>query len=119
MHELSVARNIVDIVCQSVPQERLNDVSAVALRIGDQAGIVCDSLEFSFHVLTTGTPLADTSLVIEHIPYRVHCNTCRRTFESPFGLGICPNCSGTDTTVVSGTEMQVTTIDLDEPQEAS
>ena len=115
MHELSVAQSILEIIHQNVTQDDLNLVRTVSLKVGDQAGIVCDSLEFSFHALIAGTPLAGAALSVERIPYTIHCNNCQKTLESPYGLGICPDCSGTATTVVSGTELQVTTIELDEP----
>lgn len=115
MHELSVARNIIDIVRQSVSESELKNVRSVTLKIGDQSGIVCNSLEFTFRALTLETPLQGAVLAIQRIPYRVHCRTCQDVLESPFGLGICPRCSGIETTVVSGTELQVATIDLAEP----
>ena len=115
MHELSVAQSILEIIRQSVPREELPHVRTVTLKVGDQAGIVYESLEFSFRALTLETPLAGAALSVERVPYRIHCAICREVIESPFGLGICPKCSGTETTVVSGTELQVATIDLDEP----
>ena len=48
MHELSVAQNIVEIIQQHIPESELERVIAVRLKIGAAAGIVPDSLEFSF-----------------------------------------------------------------------
>lgn len=115
MHELSVAQDILDIIRRNVSPSELENVRVVTLKVGEQAGIVSDSLEFSFRALTMETPLARAQLSILRIPYRLHCNTCNEILDSPFGLGICPKCSGTQTTVVSGTELQVATIDVGEP----
>ena len=48
MHELSVAQNIVEIIQQHVPESEWGRVAAVRLKVGAVAGIVPESLEFSF-----------------------------------------------------------------------
>ena len=115
MHELSIAESILDIINLNVPKDELSNVRAVNMRIGTMAGVVCDSLEFSFQALTAGTPLAAASLSIDHIPFQIHCSSCDKTLPSQFGFSSCPSCSGTDTKVVSGMELQVVSIDLFEP----
>ena len=115
MHELSIAESILDIISQNVPKEDLGNVRTVTMKIGAMAGVVCESLEFSFQALTAGTPLAKASLSIDHIPFQVHCSSCNKTLQSQFGMAVCPWCSGTETKVVSGTELQVVSIDLHEP----
>lgn len=114
MHELSIAQNILDIVRESVPPEELPDVRTVKLRLGDLAGVVPDSLEFSFTVLTTDTPLRDARLHIDHVPFKVMCNACRKTFTNEIGFVLCPTCGGTDTKILSGTELQVVEIELED-----
>jgi len=115
MHELSIAESILDIIRQNVPREELGNVYTVNMKVGEMAGVVCDSLEFSFQALTAGTPLAKASLSIDHIPFQIHCRSCDKTLQSQFGLSVCPWCSGIETNVVSGTELQVVSIDLREP----
>jgi hydrogenase nickel incorporation protein HypA/HybF len=115
MHELSIAQNIVDIITQHVPEPELPGVRTVRLRIGLVAGIVADSLEFSFGVITAGTPLAQAALAIESVPFTVHCNACGRESQNEQGVLRCSFCGSSDTTVVTGTEMQVTSIELEDP----
>ena len=115
MHELSIAESILDIIRQNVPNEDLSNVRTVNMKIGAMAGVVCESLEFSFQALTAGTPLATASLSIDHVPFQIHCASCNKTLQSQFGMSICPWCSGTETRVLSGTELQVVSIDLREP----
>jgi hydrogenase nickel incorporation protein HypA/HybF len=114
MHELSIAQNILDIVRESVPSAELPSVRCVKLRIGEFAGVVPDSLEFSFTVLTTDTPLRDARLHIEHVPFSVLCNACGKTFTNDIGFVLCPTCGGTDTRIISGTELQVVEIEIEE-----
>jgi len=114
MHELSIAQSILDIVRQSVPEKELPAVRFVTLQVGDLAGVVPDSLEFSFTVLTTNTPLRDAKLHIDHIPFVVMCNPCGKSFTNEIGFVLCPTCGGADTKILSGMELQVVEIELEE-----
>jgi hydrogenase nickel incorporation protein HypA/HybF len=117
LHELSFAENIVEIVRQSVPADELEDVRIVRLKIGALSGIVPDSLDFCFSAIITQTMLSNARLDIEQIPFSVECNSCRKTFVSDIGFVVCPECGGADTTVLSGRELQVTEIELEDEKE--
>ena len=114
MHELSIAQSILDIVRQNLPKDREVTVRAVRLRIGAMGGVVPDSLEFCFSAMTHGTPLEGVSLEIERVPLVVHCRSCGKDSEIEQTLFACPACDGLDLKVVSGNEMQVSEIEIDD-----
>jgi hydrogenase nickel incorporation protein HypA/HybF len=113
MHELSLAQNILDIVRESVPKDELADVRVVRLKLGTFSGVVADSLDFCFSAISAETPLAKARLEFEHIPFEVLCHHCQKTFENDIGFVVCPECGGTDTVVLSGRELQLTEIELE------
>ena len=113
MHELSVAQSILDIVHQSVPQDELADVRIVRVKLGTFSGVVADSLDFCFSAISAETPLAKAHLEFEHIPCVVECRRCQKRFENDIGVVVCPECGGIETTVLSGRELQVTEIELE------
>ena len=117
MHELSFAQNIVDIIHQSVPDEELENVRIVRLKIGILSGVVADSLDFCFSAISTQTKLANARLEIDQIPFTVLCNSCQKTFVNDIGYVVCPECGGVETNVVAGRELQVTEIELDTGEE--
>ena len=117
MHELSLAESIVDIIRQSVPKDELEEVRIVRMKVGTLSGVVADSLDFCFSAISAQTPLAQARLEIEQIPFSVLCNSCRKTFVNDIGFVVCPDCGGVDTTVLSGRELQVTEIELDNNEE--
>lgn len=120
MHELSIAEDIFEMVSQNVPIDELQYVRNVKVKIGEMSGLVADSLEFCYQAITSETKLKDSKLLIEHIPFVVSCNSCKNNFTNKTGIRICPTCSGLDTTVISGLELEVTEIELDtEVQEAA
>jgi hydrogenase nickel incorporation protein HypA/HybF len=114
VHELSIAQNILEIVHQSVPREELQDVRIVRMKVGTFSGVVPDSLDFCFSAVVAGTPLSQAKLAVEAIPFRVRCEACEKEFENEVGYVVCPHCEGTHTTIVSGRELQVSEIELDD-----
>jgi hydrogenase nickel incorporation protein HypA/HybF len=113
MHELSIAENIVEIVKQNVSPDRLEAVRGIRLKVGNQSGVVADSLEFSYEAITSDTPLKRSALVIDRIPFILHCEQCLHNFESEYGIVLCERCSCA-ATIISGTELQVNEIDLED-----
>ncbi len=114
MHELSIAQSIVDIIDQYVPREQRHTIRSIKLRVGELSGVVPGSLAFCFTAVTAGTPMARAVLEIEHVPYVLHCAHCESDSTTEPGLALCPRCNSRQTTVRSGTELQVVTIDLDD-----
>jgi hydrogenase nickel incorporation protein HypA/HybF len=114
MHELSIAQNIVEIVGQYVAPGEQERVRTITVRVGAMAGVVPDSLEFCFAAVIHHTPLANARMVLEQVPFIIHCHSCNFTGETEPGIAICPECGSPDTEIRSGTELQVVSIDVDE-----
>jgi hydrogenase nickel incorporation protein HypA/HybF len=118
MHELSVAQSIVDIIQQHVPESEWERVTAVRLKIGAFAGVVPESLEFSFQAITAESLLSHARLEIESVPFRIHCNACNTTEENEVGFALCGMCGSSDTRILSGSELYITEIEVAEPEVA-
>jgi hydrogenase nickel incorporation protein HypA/HybF len=116
MHELSVAQNIVEIIQQHVPESELERVAAVRLKIGAIAGIVPESLEFSFQAITAESSLCHAHLEIECIPFRIYCNTCHAKTENEAGFALCDTCGSTDTKTLSGSALNIVEIEICESE---
>ena len=116
MHELSVAQSIVEIIQQHIPESEWGRVAAVRLKIGTVAGVVPESLEFSFQAITAELSFNHARLEIESVPFRIHCNACDTTAENEFGFALCSTCGSTDTKILSGSELHITEIEIAEPE---
>jgi hydrogenase nickel incorporation protein HypA/HybF len=114
MHEMSVAQNILEIIGDTLASSGKTRVRSVQLRIGQMSGIVRDSLEFCFQVITEGTPVEGAILEIEEPPLTARCNACRQTSGLEYGMFICPSCGSNDVAILSGTELQVVSLTLDD-----
>ena len=112
MHELSIARSVLEIVRQTIPENDWKDVQTVRLKIGDVSGVVPESLDFSFSAIASDTPFVNAKLEIERVPFSLHCNKCGRQSTNYSGLIVCQYCTSMDTTILSGTELLVSEIEL-------
>lgn len=114
MHELSLAHNVLEIVQQYVPPEDAHTVKTVRMKIGELSGVVVESLEFCFEAITTGTSLHGARLDVEQIPLRSECRQCATLFRVEQNNFRCPSCGSSNLTIVSGRELQVTEIELND-----
>jgi len=64
MHELSITRNVVDLVAERAAGRRVNQVR---LRIGKLAGVEIEAITFCFDVCAEGTEVAGARLVIDEV----------------------------------------------------
>jgi hydrogenase nickel incorporation protein HypA/HybF len=67
MHELALAKTIVDQILQVLERERLGHVSRVVLELGTAAGVEPDALSLGFEVAARSSPVEGAALEIERI----------------------------------------------------
>jgi hydrogenase nickel incorporation protein HypA/HybF len=111
MHELSIAQNIVDILNNQMRIHNLSRIESVSLRIGALRAIVVESLNFSFNVLTSGSPLEGARLEVEEVPIRGRCLECGQELTLKNWMDDCPHCRGPRMEIVSGKELDIVAIE--------
>ncbi len=117
MHELSIAQDMVDIVRQHLPDNHNIKVKSVNVVIGEMAGVVPDSLEFCFQVITAGTPLEGVPLRIERVPVELQCKQCLEIFGTEEPIFVCPKCGSTDVLMLKGNELLLNEIEIVDVEE--
>jgi hydrogenase nickel incorporation protein HypA/HybF len=111
MHEMGIARQLFDIAVDSIPDGIENPkVEQVNLKIGRLAAVVEHSLTFCFEVIAKDTPLDQARLNIETVPVTIHCRACNNTWEADDPVFTCPYCEKNDIQLVTGREIQITSI---------
>jgi hydrogenase nickel incorporation protein HypA/HybF len=64
--------------------------------------------------MVSGTSFEGTELVFEHVPLRIRCRLCGvESVIEPIAFG-CPGCGSMAVEIVTGRELQVREIELDE-----
>ncbi len=114
MHELSVASAVIATVERHAAGRR---VTAVHLQVGHLRQVVPDSLAFYFEHVARGTVCEGARLEQEPIPARLRCG-CGHEWELD-GLDFrCPACRAADAVVISGEELLVDSIDVEQEEAA-
>jgi hydrogenase nickel incorporation protein HypA/HybF len=119
MHELSLAKDIVEMVYQFVPAEELKEVKFVVIKVGQFSGVVNDSLKFSYQAITSQTELEGSELEIIDIPFNLKCYNCGNESTNEFGMMICTECGSANTEILSGDELKVQEVILNALEEES
>ena len=128
MHELSIARSIVDIVSQAVASERtmsqgtapsdVGCVRRVCVYAGALTAIDPSALRFSFQAIVEGTSLEGCVLEIRALPLTIYCARCRDVQTLPDVQALkCPQCGDPSNDVRSGRELEVFSIEIDDGPE--
>ena len=113
MHELSIARSIVETVLDEAGKAHADRVVKVTLKIGELAGIMPDSLHFCFELLTRETIAAHAELAIISVPVTAQCPRCSTTFTISQNLYRCSECGNPDIELRSGRELQIANVEIE------
>jgi hydrogenase nickel incorporation protein HypA/HybF len=111
VHELSIAQNLVELAIEAAENTRMKQVQALYLKLGVLSGVVKEALEFSFDVVTEGTPLEGAKLIIEDVPVKVFCPACQKAQVLPVPFPMrCPVCGTRTSQVLEGCEMELSAL---------
>ncbi len=114
MHEVSVMRNLLDIVEKTADREGAEKINVIHMRIGEMAGINFDSLEFAFDILSKGTRAEGGRLEYVRVDLLARCAGCSHEFGPEELVFRCPECGSGRVDIIAGREMEVDYILLDE-----
>ncbi len=114
MHEVSIAENLVRILEDEMVPYKGTRLETVKLRVGELSGVVPDALRFAFEICSRGTVAEGATLEIDEVPARGYCKSCKREVHLDVPFLICPLCGTADIDVLSGRELEIENIYLDE-----
>jgi len=116
MHEAGIAASVLEIAETEARKLGARAIRVVKLRMGDFSGVVADALEFAFDALKAGTLAEQAKLEIERIPLTAWCSKCQAARQPQQELMLwCPTCN-TPLEVMTGQELDVEYIEIDEPE---
>lgn len=111
MHEMSITQGIIDI-CETHAAGRR--VLSVDVEIGELSSVVPDAVAFCFEACSQDTLLQGATLNIIRTPGMGHCQDCGADTTLTAIFGACQRCGSYQVTIVSGEEMRVREIEVDE-----
>lgn len=115
MHEIGIASSILECVAEEAAKHPDAQLISVCVRIGELSNIDQDALDFAFEALTRDTELEHVKLVVEWCPRRQRCTVCSEEFAVQDYELACPKCGSPQTACISGTELDIAYLELEEP----
>ena len=115
MHELSIASAVVD---TAVKHAAGRQVTLVSVRLGHLRQVVPDSLAFYVELLSRDTVCAGARLEYEIVPAVLHCVPCDYEWGVSQPAFRCPQCDGAQVVAVSGEELEVESIEVEQEEPA-
>ena len=119
MHELSIARCLIDAACDAAASDGAGRILKLRVRIGRLSGVVPRALQSSFEIAAEQTVCAGAELEIESAPVVVqckHCNAPRQLTElTPL---VCPVCGQPAASLLGGQELELVSLEVEDDEAA-
>lgn len=115
MHELPVTQAILDTAIHAAQQAGGQRILAIDLVIGELSGIVDDSVQFYFDILSQGTLAAGAALRMQRQPASAVCLDCGHSHDAAPPLApFCAACGSLHLQVTGGRQFQLESIEIDD-----
>lgn len=114
MHELGIATSILESVQSAARRNPGVRITKVGVKIGELAGVDVDALQFGFECIVKDTEWERLFLDVESIPRVQECPKCRHQFRMTDYDPQCPQCGEFATKCVSGEELDIAYMEVDE-----
>jgi hydrogenase nickel incorporation protein HypA/HybF len=115
LHELSITREILDIILDTAGRNNARSVESVNIELGQLSTFDEESIRFYFEFLSKGTFAEGAKLVFKRIPAVAKCKKCGKDFEpGDVFFSSCPLCGSTEYEVISGDTVKVVNMRIEE-----
>lgn len=113
MHEMSITKSIIEAVGREMEASGLTRLKKVSLRVGELTAVEPETLRFCFDASIKDTPMEGALLEIEESPLTGRCGACSSGFRILGFSYLCPNCGGTSIDRLTGSELDLVSIEAD------
>lgn len=112
MHELGIAKDLLDIVLLKARENHLKKITKISVMLGEASGIEEDFLRHSLvgHLLS-GTIASGCRLEIVKENVKAKCKKCSAEFEPLEMIFDCPSCQSKEIEILSGKDVYVASIE--------
>jgi len=113
MHELSVCLSLLEQLQAIVAERGASQVTRIQLKVGPLSGVESELLRNAWPLASAGTIAVDAELIIDDASIIVRCNTCEAETAAAANRLVCGDCGDFHTTVISGDEMILQSVELE------
>ncbi|HEX3660729.1 MAG TPA: hydrogenase maturation nickel metallochaperone HypA [Acidobacteriaceae bacterium] len=119
MHEVGIASSILEASLAETARRPGARLVSIGVRVGVLSGVDADALQFAFECLVADTDERNVAFSVETCPRVNRCEQCGHEFDSPsnapFTDAPCPQCQCRQTRFVSGDQLDLKFIEVEEP----
>ena len=113
MHEYPITEQIVKIALNHLKDTDAKRVTAIHLVLGENSGIVAESIHMYFDLIAEGTPCSQAEIVIKRIKPTLICPACGTEFvRKPMSFA-CPKCDTDGHPTETGKEFYLESIEVE------
>lgn len=113
MHELAICHALMQQVENISAENHAQQVISIVIGMGPLSGVEAQLLEHAYPIASAGTVAEGAELIIRNLPVRVSCKQCSKESEVPANKLLCSHCGNWKTTLVSGDELMLISLELD------
>ncbi len=113
MHEYALTKRIVEIINRAAEENGAKRVNSATLMIGENTGIMPDSVQIYFEIIASGTPAQDAKLALNLVKTQMFCKACNKNFNKPRFSFTCPDCGALGSPTETGNECYVESVELE------
>lgn len=114
MHELSIAQNLIEQAMNILEKNDAKRVLSIEITIGEISGVVRESLEFYYNILTKELDnFRDSKLIINETRWILRCKNCNLEYEPGKDHIGCPECKSLENEIVSGKELDLISMEVE------
>ncbi len=110
MHEFSIAMSIIEIAEEEARAVDSSKILKLELNVGTMAGIEYYALDTALEIAVKNTLLENAVIKVNKIQGRAKCTDCNHEFDISSVFDVCPNCKGLFSDVISGKELKIKSI---------
>jgi hydrogenase nickel incorporation protein HypA/HybF len=114
VHELAICQSLMNQVTDIALERDAQCVTSIVVGMGPLSGVEAQLLKNAYPVASAGTVAENAELVIECLPVRVRCTQCGSESEALPNKLICKQCGDWRTTLISGDEMLLMSVELEQ-----
>ncbi len=114
MHELSVCLALLDQVRAIAHEHGAVAVTRIEVKVGPLSGVEADLLQHAYPLAVAGTIAENAELALETADIVVRCEQCGVESAAAANRLLCGSCGDYRTSVVSGDELILQRVELEE-----
>ena len=119
MHELSICQALMKQLEDIAHERNAQSIAVVTVGMGPLSGVEAALLKNAYPIASAGTIAESAELIVEELPIRVKCNQCGTESEATANKLICKQCGDWRTTLISGDELMLMSVELEKVKETA